>query len=141
MTAAGSRLFDASSVVDLVLGEGGSDVGIDVVFDEHVLDLTTYEAANAIWGIGVADDRLTDAQIADALEILRRLGREVRIETATGDELEGTMAVARDTGLTFYDAAYLATAERKDLTLVTEDESLAEAAAGLDVDVVSITDA
>lgn len=140
MTVAGSRLFDASSVVDVVLGEGGADVDIGVVFDEHLLDLTTYEAANAIWSIGVADGRLTDAQIADALEILRRLGREVRIETATGDELERTMDVAQDTGFTFYDAAYLATAEREDLTLVTEDGSLAEAAADRDVDVASVKD-
>jgi len=37
------RLFDASSIVDLVVGEAGGDVAIDVVFDD--LTLVTEDGA------------------------------------------------------------------------------------------------
>ena len=130
-----SRLFDASSLVDILLG----DSDISIVFDEAVLDLTVYEAANALWKIGVAHDRLTDDELHDAVAILGRLEQEVRVESATGDELKRTIQVAQDNGLTVYDASYLATAERENLAVVTEDGALRDAAleCGVDVDSVS----
>ncbi len=118
-------LFDASSVVDLVLGRGGAGVEIGVLFDEYWLDLTRYEAANAIWRIGLAQDDLRDSKIDTAIDILDRLEHEMDIVSATGS---ATMNVARESGLTFYDASYLAVARRDDFTLVTEDGALRNAA-------------
>lgn len=120
-----SYVFDASSVVDVVLGRGGASVEIDVLFDEYWLDLTRYEAANAVWKIGVARDELRDSAIEEAIDILDRLEREMEFAVATGSE---TMDVARANGLTFYDASYLAVAQREELTLVTEDGPLGDAA-------------
>jgi predicted nucleic acid-binding protein len=130
----GSRLFDASSLVDILLG----DVDIGVVFDEVVLDLTMYETANALWKIGLAHDQLTDAELNDAVSILSRLEQEIILKNATKRELENTMRVARQNGLTFYHASYLATAKRESLTLVTEDGALRAVALehGIDVDSV-----
>lgn len=130
----GSRLFDASSLVDILLG----DVDIGVMFDEVVLDLTMYEAANALWKIGFAHDQLTDAELNDAVSILSRLEQEVILENATEREFVNTMQVARKNGLTFYDASYLATAKREGLTLVTEDGALRDAALERDIGVDSV---
>ncbi|WP_440765487.1 type II toxin-antitoxin system VapC family toxin [Natronorubrum sp. DTA7] len=110
----------------MVLGRGGSSVGIDVLFDEYWLDLTRYEASNVVWKIGVARDGLRDLEVDEAIDILDRLEREMEFAVATGSE---TMHVARENGLTFYDASYLAVAQRNELTLVTEDGPLGDAAA------------
>lgn len=48
------RLFDASALVDIAIDEGGEDVGLAVVFDEYLLALTMYEAANALRKIATA---------------------------------------------------------------------------------------
>lgn len=120
------HLFDASSVVDVILGRGGTDTEIDVLFDEYWLDLTRYEAANAIWKIGHARDELGDSEIDDAIDILDRLEHEMTVERVTG---LCTMEAARESGLTLYDASYLAVARRDELTLVTEDGALRDAAA------------
>ncbi|ADD04478.1 homolog to endonuclease VapC [Natrialba magadii ATCC 43099] len=131
-------LFDASSVVELLIGERGVNVDISILFDEYLLDLTMYEAANALWKTGLAHDNLTESELEDAVTILSRLGTEVRLETVSNETLTSTMDVAQSNGLTFYDAAYLATAERTDLTLVTEDSALRTAAREQEIRVESV---
>lgn len=125
---ANQRLFDASALVDVILGEGGKALNIGVVFNETLLDLTMYEASNALWKIAVAQDLLSDDELQEAVDILERLNHEVRIERAAETELQQTMRVARRDGLSFYDASYLTVAERDGLSLVTEDGALRDAA-------------
>lgn len=125
---ANQRLFDASALVDVILGEGGKALNIGVVFNETLLDLTMYEASNALWKIAVAQDLLSDDELQEAVDILERLNHEVRVERATETELQQTMRVARRDGLSFYDASYLTVAERDGLSLVTEDGALRDAA-------------
>lgn len=125
---ANQRLFDASALVDVILGEGGKALNIGVVFNETLLDLTMYEASNALWKIAVAQDLLSDDELQEAVDILERLNHEVRVERAAETELQQTMRVARRDGLSFYDASYLTVAERDGLSLVTEDGALRDAA-------------
>jgi predicted nucleic acid-binding protein len=133
-------LFDASALVDLVLGLGPPSVRINAVFDEHLLDLTPYEAGNALWKIRFANDAITDRDLDDALDVLERLSREVSFEDATGSELRPTMAMARKTGCTFYDASYLTIADREDLTLVSEDGPQRNAAQDAGISVRTLSD-
>lgn len=121
---AGDRLFDASSVIDVLLGEEGT---ITHLFDEYTLELTRYEAGNALWKIGAARDDLPDDELREATALLDRVSEEmVLADTTDGTR---TMDVALEEGLTFYDASYLAVAERESLALVTEDGALGEVAA------------
>ncbi|GAB7019484.1 type II toxin-antitoxin system VapC family toxin [Halostagnicola bangensis] len=131
-------LFDASSVVEIIIGEHGADVDVSILFDEYMLDLTMYEAANALWKTGLDHDNLTDSELEDAVTILSRLGTEAQLETVINEKLSTTMDLAQSNGLTFYDAAYLATTERNDLTLVTEDSALRKAARGQEIPVDSV---
>lgn len=137
---ANQRLFDASALVDVILGEGGEDIEIVVVFDEYLLDLTMYEAANALWKIAIARGLLSDEELGDAVDILGRLNHEMRFVRPAETELNRTMQVARRNELTFYDASYLAIAERDDLTLVTEDGALRDAATEQTVEVEGVAD-
>lgn len=133
-----SYLFDASSVVDIIIGKDGVDADISILFDEYILDLTMYEAANTLWKIGMVNDNLTDDELEDAIDILDRLGTETRLATVINANLPTTMDVARANGLTFYDAAYLATAERDGLTLVTEESALTNSASEKEIPVKSV---
>ena len=134
------HLFDASALVDLVLGIAPDGVTIEAVYGHHILDLTMYEASNALWKTGVANDNLTDDELREAVEILDRLDREVTVERATKTGLPPTMRTARETGVTFYDASYLSVAERNDLALITEDRPQRQAATEQGVTVRSLAD-
>jgi predicted nucleic acid-binding protein len=134
------RLFDASALVDLVLGITPNGVTIEVVYGHRILDLTMYEASNALWKTGVANDALTDDELKEAVEILGRLNREVTFERVTETGLPSTMRTARETGATFYDASYLTVAERNDLALITEDRPQRQAATQQGVTVHSLAD-
>lgn len=125
---AGDRLFDASSVVELLIGNSGDGVPAAVLFDEHTLDLTFYEAGNALWKLAVARDELSDASLQDAMALLASLQREAVVETIIGPGFADVSQTAQNEGLTFYDAAYLHVARRESLTLITEDSALRNAA-------------
>ena len=56
------------------------------------------------------------------------------------EALAGTMEVAFDEGLSFYDSAYLQSAMKLGLTLVTEDKSLSKRAVDVGVTCIQITD-
>ena len=139
-TDVAGKLFDASSLVDVLIGADGVSVGIDAVFDQHILDLTIYESSNALWKIAFVRDELTTTELETAISILGRLDRDVSVEKATGATLLSVMQTARRTGCTFYDASYITVADSHDLTLVTEDRAVREAAAGEDVESLSVVD-
>ncbi|ELY93356.1 PilT protein domain-containing protein [Natrialba hulunbeirensis JCM 10989] len=58
-------------MVELLIGESGVDVDISILFDEYLLDLTMYEAGNALWKTGLAHDNLTDSELETA--VMRRI--------------------------------------------------------------------
>jgi len=121
------RVFDTSSLMALFLDDGAPEMS--VVFDEHVLDLTFYEDGNVLWKAHSLQDRLTTEQHERLTALLSDLRAELTVHTLEEIGTATVMAVAAETRLTFYDAAHLACAIELDSTLVTEDESLREAAA------------
>ena len=91
----------------------------------HVLDLTFYELGNALLRGGA---RASAEQTATVLAALR----EICLTITPGDEdlaLAGELAAEH--GLTLYDAAYAAVAQRRDAPLVTLDRRLLAAGLGI----------
>jgi predicted nucleic acid-binding protein len=94
----------------------------------------------ALWQLEVANvlviaerrRRISEAKSGRFLALLARLPIEV---DDIGSSLEQLVSVARRHGLSAYDAAYLALAQRRGLPLATRDEGLREAcvAAGVEV--------
>jgi predicted nucleic acid-binding protein len=71
--------------------------------------------------------RISRAQAVEASETIRQL--PIEVDDATGHHAPGqTTALAREYGLTVYDAAYLELALRRGATLATGDAALARAA-------------
>ena len=120
------RVFGTSSLMMLYLDADAPE--ISVAFDEHVLDLTFYEAGNVLWKAHSLQDRVTDEEHERLTALLSDLRQEVVVHTLDDIGTETVMTLATETRLTFYDAAHLACAIELGGTLVTEDGSLREAA-------------
>ncbi len=115
----GSRLYDTSALVAHLLD---GDVG--KLFDEHALDLTFYEAGNAVWKTARLRDEMDAEGCERAVELLGKLGDEMVVHTFDQVSLGGVMGIAVEDDLTFYDASYVEVAEAESLRLVTLDNEL-----------------
>ena len=134
-----TRLFDASAI--MLLAKRHPDKAPATLEDEYMLDLTMYEVGNAIWRINQLIEktsRSTALEAVDQAHHLTALMETARVEGAEG--LTGTMELAFDGGLSFYDSAYLHVARRMGLTLVTEDERLLRTAREAGVNCAKIED-
>ena len=104
---------------------------------------TTYAIVPALWPFEIANSlaiaerrkRISQDQIADFLETLRRLPIQVERREAIW-LCQAMTRLAREHGLTAYDAAYLDLAKREQLHLATLDHYLQ--AAGLAVGVAAV---
>ena len=114
------RLYDASAFFNLFArtDQYGHFLG------QAVLDLTQYELGNALSKKCTDDNRDATLKLFDeyvgVIAHMRVLGM--------GGMQRDVLATASSTGLTFYDSAYVAAAERHGLVLVTDDAEMSEAA-------------
>ena len=121
-----SYVFDTSSLMAVLLDSESPD--IDVLFDEHTIELTFYEAGNVLWKAGHLQERIGADERAQLVEILEDLRLELVVHELSELGTNAVLATAIECELTFNDAAYLRCAETLDATLVTEDRTLREAA-------------
>ncbi len=131
MTATGKVVVDNSVVMAWCFKDVGGP------YAEGVLDaLADYEAVvPAIWPLEVANvltagerrQRLTAADSTHFLDLLGKL--PITVVGETPERVFGAiLSLARETGLSSYDASYLDLAMREGLPLATLDEKLARAA-------------
>lgn len=138
-------VVDASVTMGWCFEDERTEVG------ERVLDALAEGAvavAPAIWAYEVANvlggaqrgGRITAAKVAGFLEDLGAFAIEI---DGAGERrvFESVVPVARDYGLSVYDAAYLEVAMRRGLPLATVDEGLVRAAREAGVEVVGAASA
>jgi predicted nucleic acid-binding protein len=104
-------------------------------------DLAIYEACNGLWKLATL---LKTIKLEDATRIaslLHELTAKNVIQTLcfTSIDLPNTLTIASDLKLTFYDASYIAAAQKTKATLVTEDQKLRKIAAGNSVTTMSFS--
>jgi len=117
-------LFDASSIVNLV--KRGV---VKPLAGNATLDLAVYEAFNAVWKEHAVLGRIDGETAGRLARILAGVFELMDLLSAAGSA-EAILGLAVDTGLTFYDAAYLYKAGERGYTLVTDDKRLLREAAG-----------
>ena len=94
--------------------------------DAHFPDLWLYEVANVLV-IGERRNRITEAKSRRFTELLNEL--PIRVVEIAKDALWGNVLVlAREHGLSAYDAAYLELAMREGFPIATQDKTLRKAA-------------
>ena len=69
-----SYVFDTSSLMAVLLDDESPE--IDVLFDEHTVELTFYEAGNVLWKAGQLQERID----ADETQQLVGIVEDVRLE-------------------------------------------------------------
>lgn len=122
-----ARVVDASALVAYAFDEAPASA-VERAFRGHLLHaptLLTYEVANVAL-VKARRDPGSGAPLTEALHIALSLPFTLHVMDA-----ESLLALAFETGLTVYDAAYLLLAMQLDAPLVTLDRGLAAAAQAL----------
>ena len=114
-------LFDASALLNLVRRLG--EESLKILEENYILTLTIYEVGNALWRETRLLRRLT---IDEAEAIMRAIITLIKFMQVIGpqDPIE-VLRISNEVEITFYDAAYIVTALRRGLILVTDDRRLA----------------
>ncbi len=132
-------VLDASLTLAWVFDEEETERSRHVLHqvEEHVVvvpSIWPLEVANAVLA-GVRSDRFSHDEAASFVEALAGLDVEVD-EQASRTAFVGLLPLAREHGLSIYDAAYLELALRREAPLATFDADLARAARSAGVDLL-----
>lgn len=131
------KLVDTSALLNIIVKKGSETPKL--LRSQSILELTTYEAGNAIWKLAFLQKRITPEQACRLLESFVLLRNSMRVLGIDG--MEGEIKnLSMTAGLTFYDSAYIVAAKRAGLVLVTDDGSLAKTAAKHKVAVIGSKD-
>lgn len=135
-------VIDGSTALGFVLKDEGDATALTALAEVSNGRKTLVPAH---WWVEVANGlimaerrkRTTQADTAEAMSLLGKLPMVTDIETGV-HALGKTPALARQYGLTIYDAAYLELAMRHGATLATTDTALAKAASKAGVAILSV---
>lgn len=119
-------LFDASSI--LLLVKKSRSKSPDILLNGSTISLVYYEVGNALWRECSLLQRITLKEAGKLLESIFALVQAMDVAVLDDEKLGGVLNMAGEQNITFYDASYLAEAQRSNRTLVTDDEKLADAA-------------
>ena len=111
-------LFDSSSLVYALKLKR-----IGVLAENYIQELTIYEVLNALWKETYVLRKMSKKEAESLLDVFIQLLSYLKVLDLSGLESE-VFKISVETGLTVYDASYLALARREKLTLVTEDVKL-----------------
>jgi predicted nucleic acid-binding protein len=123
--------MDASIAASLFLPDEEAETAKAILVAGEVIvpDLFWYEMANILWA-SARRGRLDEAQAFRALELLRRL-KIADDDRPIREVFPAVFLLAREHGLTAYDAAYLELATREGATLCSHDAALRAAASSI----------
>jgi len=124
-------LFDSSSLVYALKLKR-----IGVLAENYIQELTIYDVLNALWKETYVLRKMSIKDAENLLNVFIQLLSYLKVLNLSGLESE-VLKIAVETGLTVYDASYLALARREKLTRVTEDVKLRSVASTM-IQVVSL---
>ncbi|BES81745.1 type II toxin-antitoxin system VapC family toxin [Pyrodictium abyssi] len=134
-------VVDASALAKYVLKEEGwRGIARYLVAERSVtLDHALKETLNAVWKAAVIHRVISRTVALEKYRVLTRLV-EGRVITVEDEEayLEKALEIAIDTGLTVYDALYVAQAASHRARLLTCDRKQAEAAEKLGINTILV---
>jgi len=134
-------LLDASALLPLITRRGKQLIAEASRENLVTTDLAIYEACNSLWKLATLLKTISLEDAVNVATTLKDLAMRNVIQTVNFTKLDvfHTLNKAHKERLTFYDASYIATAERTEAILVTEDKKL-QKAAGKFVKTITYTD-
>ncbi len=122
-----ARLFDASALVNLLVSRGSS--ALDLARGNDILDLTIYEAGNALWKLSTLQHKLS-AEEADSLQstLIQTATHHMNVIRVSELDHLSVANLARAERMSYYDAAYVSAARDRKRELITDDTRLGRVA-------------
>jgi len=121
------KLFDASAI--MVLTKNHPTEAVEHLKNEHLLDLTIYELGNAIWKINRLLEKPDKNTALESIKQIQSLTALMKTHVVQDKHTQlAIMENAFQYNLTYYDSAYLTTAQELKYALVTMDKRLQKAA-------------
>ncbi len=118
-------LFDASALVNLV-----KKGYLKPLLEAVTLDLAIYGSLNAILKENILIKKLGDKLASKYIRILTEIFGFIEVLSIKGYETD-IYEMARDRGLTIYDASYVVVAYKNKMILVTDDQRLRRKTRGI----------
>lgn len=115
-----SFLFDSSAIFKAI-----KENTVETLLGNNTLELTRYELGNTLWKESTIHKRLTNDESKKLVRLVKQVLNIMQVLEVSCHE-EAVLEVAQNLRLTFYDASYIFHAQERNLTLVTEDEHLAQ---------------
>lgn len=112
------KLFDASSIINLA--KKGK---LMPFLNSATLDLAIYETLNVIWKHAYLLKKINEEAAIEFTDIVCGAINTMDVYSIRGNERE-VIKFAIENGITIYDAAYLYTAYKNEMVLVTDDLKL-----------------
>lgn len=126
-------LVDASSIFEAL-----RSLNLKPLDNAYTLDLAVYEVGNVILKQGSILHTLNWEESRELMLQAKRLISLLTVVDVSGGEVE-VLELAKRVRATFYDASYLYTAKRMNLTLITEDLRMAANARTIGVETRMLT--
>ena len=123
-------LLDASALLPLITQSGKRLLAEKARETLITTDLAIYEACNSLWKLTTLLKTITPEEAADIAALLSEVVAKNLIQAIgfAGIDLVQTLSLAQKTQTTFYDASYIAAAQKTKAVLATEDKRLRKAA-------------
>lgn len=123
-------LLDGSALLPLITQSGKRLLAETIRETLITTDLAIYEACNSLWKLTALLKTITPEEAADVADLLGEVIAKNLIQAIgfAGIDLVQTLSLAQKTQTTFYDASYIAAAQKTKAILATEDKQLRKAA-------------
>jgi len=119
-----SYLFDSSAIFKAIRTNR-----VDAMLGNYTIELARYELGNTIWKESTLRRRVTEEESKRLIRLVKQVLRVTEM-LRTDCQEEEILEMAEKLKLTFYDASYLFHAKDRNLTLITEDETMIKKASG-----------
>ena len=117
-----SNLYDSSAIFRAI-----KENTVEALLGNYTTELARYELGNTIWKKTILQKEITYDESKKLIRLLKQV--LYLMETLRTDcQEEQILDLAGKLKLTFYDASYVFHAKERNLTLVTEDETLTKKA-------------
>ena len=126
-------LVDASTIFEAL-----RSLNLKPLENAYTLDLARYEVGNVIYKQGCILHTLNWEESRELMLQANKLISILTVVDVSGSEVE-VLELAKQVRATFYDASYLYTAKRMNLTLLTEDMRMAANARTIGVETRRLT--
>ena len=119
-----SYLLDSSAIFKAIRTNR-----VDAMLGNYTIELARYELGNTIWKESTLRRRVTEEESKRLIRLVKQVLRVTEM-LRTDCQEEEILEMAEKLKLTFYDASYLFHAKDRNLTLITEDETMIKKASG-----------